>query len=137
MIARQAASFVLVGLAVNASLYAAYLLLTHTLLDSFAAMTVTYCSGVVMGFLLNRRFTFGFEGERAAAFLRYVGAYLLGYVVNLAGLWLLADRCRIPHEIVQGWMILGIAVLIFLFQKYWVFRIRASDSSPRLARPAR
>jgi putative flippase GtrA len=135
MIARQAASFVFVGIAVNASLYAAYLLLTHTLLNSFAAMTVTYCSGVVMGFLLNRRLTFGFEGESAAAFLRYVGAYLLGYVVNLAGLWLLADRCRIPHEIVQ-WMILSIAVLIFLLQKYWVFKIRASDNSPRLARPA-
>jgi putative flippase GtrA len=100
-------------------------------------MTVTYCSGVVIGFLLNRRFTFGFEGERAEAFLRYVGAYVLGYVVNLAALWLLADRCRIPHEIVQGWMILGVAVLMFLLQKYWVFRIRASDSSPRLARPAR
>lgn len=137
MIARQAASFVLVGLSINASLYAAYLLLTHTLLDSSAAMTVTYCSGVVVGFLLNRRFTFGFEGERAAAFLRYVGAYLLGYVFNLAGLWLLADRCRIPHEIVQGWMILAVAVLMFLLQKYWVFRIRASESSPRLARAAR
>jgi putative flippase GtrA len=136
MIARQAASFVLVGLAVNASLYAAYLLLTHTLVDSFAAMTATYCSGVVMGFLLNRRFTFGFEGERAAAFLRYVGAYVFGYLVNFAGLWFLVDRCRIPHEVVQGLIILGVSVLLFFLQKHWVFRIRASDSSPRLARPA-
>jgi putative flippase GtrA len=102
MIARQAASFVLIGLAVNAALYAAYLLLTHTLLGSFAAMTVTYCSGVVMGFLLNRRFTFGFEGRKTAALIRYVGAYLFGYLVNFAGLWLLADRGGIPHEVVQG-----------------------------------
>ena len=129
MIARQAASFVVIGLAVNAALYAAYLFLTHTLLGSFAAMTVTYCSGVVMGFLLNRRFTFGFEGERSAAFARYICAYVFGYLVNFAGLWLLADRCGIPHEIVQGWMILGLAVLLFFLQKYWVFKVSPPSSS--------
>ena len=64
MIARQTASFVLIGLAVNAALYAAYLLLTHTLLGSFAAMTVTYCSGVVMGFLLNRGSLSALRAER-------------------------------------------------------------------------
>jgi putative flippase GtrA len=48
-----------------------------------AAMTLTHCLGVVMGFVLNRGFTFDFEGEKSAAFLRYVCAY----VVNFAGLW--------------------------------------------------
>ena len=96
MIARQAASFVLIGLTFNATLYAAYLLLTHTLLGSFVAMTLTYCLDVVMGFVLNRRFTFGFEGEKSASFIRYVCAYVFGYLVNFAGLWFLVDRVKFP-----------------------------------------
>ena len=122
MIARQALSFALIGVLLNAALYVAYLVLTHTVFDDFVAMTVTYCSGVVMGFMLNRRFTFAFGGEGSAAFVRYVCAYVLGYFINFFGLWLLARNLGIPHEIVQGWMILGIAVLLFLLQKYWVFK---------------
>jgi putative flippase GtrA len=136
MIARQAASFVIIGLAVNAALYAAYLVLTHTLLGAFAAMTVTYCFGVVMGFLLNHRFTFDFDGQKSTAFIRYVGAYLFGYLVNYAGLWLLVDRSGVPHEVVQGWMILGISVLLFFLQKHWVFKNRCLNHSPRLISPS-
>jgi len=132
MIARQAASFILIGLAVNAALYAAYVLLTRTLLSSFAAMTVTYCSGIVIGFLLNRRFTFGFDGQKTAAFVRYAVAYALGYLINFAGLWLLTNRWGIPHEIVQGWLILGIAFLLFFFQKYWIFKVASSSNSAHL-----
>jgi putative flippase GtrA len=132
MIARQALSFAFVVRSVNAAIYAAYLLLNHTVLDHFSAMTVTFCSGVVIGFLLNRRFTFAFGGEGGAAFVRYVCAYVFGYLVNFTGLWILTGRFGIPHEIVQGWMILGIAILLFLLQKYWVFRDRLPSRSARV-----
>ncbi len=135
MIIRQTASFALIGIGVNAALYAAYLVLTHTVLGAFAAMTVTYCSGVVMGFVLNGRFTFRFDGDKGLAFLRYVSAYVLGYLVNLAGLWLLAKRYGIPHEFVQGGMIFGIAAMLFLLQKYWVFSDNSACSVSRPARP--
>ena len=136
MIARQAASFILIGLAVNTALYGAYLILTHTLLSSFSAMTVTYASGVVMGYLLNRRFTFGFDGENSAAFMRYVCVYVLGYLVNFAGLWLLAGPCGIPHEIVQGLMILGVSVLLFFLQRHWVFKNQLASHSARFISPS-
>ncbi len=134
MIARQIASFALMGLLLNSALYAAYILLTHTVLGSLTAMTVTYCSGVIAGFVLNRRFTFGFDGDRSPAFVRYIGAYLLGYLFNFGGLWLLAGRWGIPHEIVQFGMVFGVAALLFLLQKYWVFPDRATYDSSPLAR---
>jgi putative flippase GtrA len=131
MITRQLISFAFVGLLLNSVLYAAYILLTHTMLGSLAAMTVTYCSGVTMGYVLNRRFTFRFNGNGNSAFVPYVGAYLLGYLINFMGLWLLADLWRIPHEIVQFGMVFGIAAMLFLVQKYWVFADRSScDPSP-------
>ena len=131
MIVRQALSFALVGLFVNAALYAGYLVLTNASVGPLTAMTTTYASGVVLGFILNRRFTFGFDGDGNSAFVRYIGAYLLGYLINFAGLWLLAGRWGIPHEIVQFGMVFGVAALLFLLQKYWVFPDRATyDSSP-------
>ena len=133
MIARQLLSFALIGLLLNAALYAAYILLTHTVLGSLTAMTVTYCSGVIMGFVLNRRVTFGFDGDRNSAFVRYIGAYLLGYLINFGGLWLLAGRWGVPHEIVQGGMVFGVAALLFLLQKYWIFADRATSNSSPLA----
>lgn len=121
VIIRQAASFALIGIGVNAALYAAYLILTHTVLGAFAAMTVTYCCGVVTGFVLNGRFTFRFDGDKGLAFLRYVSAYVLGYLVNLAGLWLLVDHLGIAHEWAQGPLTVSIALMLFALQRYWVF----------------
>ena len=72
MIRRQLIRFALVGIFLNASLYAAYLLLTHTVLGSRAAMTITYCAGLLIGFVLNRRITFRFDGANGPALLRYV-----------------------------------------------------------------
>jgi putative flippase GtrA len=133
MIGRQLISFAFVGFLLNSALYGAYILLTHTMLGSLAAMTVTYCSGVIMSFVLNRRFTFVFNGDGNSAFVRFLGAYLLGYLANFGGLWLLAHRCGIPHELVQLGMVFGVAALLFLLQKYWVFAARSSCDSPPLA----
>jgi putative flippase GtrA len=95
-------------------------------------MTVSYCAGVLIGFALNRRITFRFEGASGSALLRYICAYGIGYAINFVGLWLLADHYGIPHEIVQAGMIFGIAVLLFFLQKYWVFKPRRSSHPPRL-----
>src|SRR5208283_1999893 len=75
MMHHQFIRYGVIGLGLNAAGYAAYLLLTHTVLGSRSAMTITYCSGVLIGFLLNRRVTFRFDGDSRQALLRYIGAY--------------------------------------------------------------
>jgi len=124
-----------IGLGLNAAGYAAYLLLTHTLLGSRSAMTITYCSGVLIGYLLNRRITFRFDGDSRWALLRYVGAYAMGYGINFAGLWLFVDYYGAPHEIVQGGIMSVLVVVLFLLQRYWVFPAGGSDYLTRLVRP--
>jgi putative flippase GtrA len=124
-----------IGLAINVTGYASYLVLTHTLLGSRSAMTLTYCSGVLIGFALNRKITFQFAGDRSAAFTRYVAAYALGYGINLAGLWLFVDCFGVAREIVQGDLILCLTVALFLLQRLWVFPIRGSRVFDQMARP--
>ncbi len=75
MIRQQVIRYVAVGLVLNAALYGAYLVLTQSLMGSRSAMTLTYCAGVLTGYLLNREITFRFIGPNGGPLLRYIGSY--------------------------------------------------------------
>jgi putative flippase GtrA len=128
--------FAVVGVLLNATLYAAYLVLTRTVLEARPAMTIVYVAGVLIGFLLNRSITFRFRGRFSAAMARYVAAYALGWAVNWVALWVLVDKARVPHELVQLGMIPTLAVLLFVLQRYWVFPTHARASFTAPLRPA-
>jgi putative flippase GtrA len=104
-------------------LFGLYLLLTSTGLSHVPGMTLVYAVGVAQTFVANRSWTFGHTGAPGAPFARYVATYGLGYLVNLALLTLLVDVAGLPHAWVQGALIFVVAALVFVLQKYWVFRI--------------
>lgn len=117
--------FGVVGLVSNALLFLVYLALTELGIGHKAAMSAVYLLGVVQTFVFNKKWSFRHSGGVSGAFIRYLIAYGLGYLVNLAVLVVLVDSFRFPHQIVQGIMILVLAVLLFLAQKYWVFPPRS------------
>ncbi len=118
----QAWRYAAVGIGSNIALYAAYLLLTHWGLASKLAMTALYWLAVALTFVFNKRWSFGSGGPPKVQFRRYLLAYALGYAVNLSALFLLVDVFGQPHQVAQGILILAIAALLFLLQKFWVFR---------------
>ena len=113
--------FALVGLASNALLYLGYLILTGGGVGHKSAMTLLYALGVAQTFLFNRNWSFRHPGSVQCAFARYVACYAVGYLLNLFVLYLAVDRFGLPHQIIQGIMIVTLAVMLFLVQKYWVF----------------
>ncbi len=119
---RQFSRYVTIGVATNLSLYAAYLLLTALGLDPKAAMTVTYAVGVALSFHLNRRWTFESGLPYLQTLRRFVALYASGYVLNLAGLALFADRLGLPHQWVQIAIMAGLVVYFFTMFRVWVFR---------------
>jgi putative flippase GtrA len=126
--------YALVGFASNALLYAAYLALTRLGAEPKVAMTLLYVAGVAQTFLFNKRWSFRHRGMPGPAFVRYCAAYALGYVFNLLALLLLVDRLAWPHQLVQGVIIVLLALMLFALQKYWVFRPAPSlpsETSPR------
>jgi putative flippase GtrA len=129
MIKRQIGRWLVVGLVTNAVLYLAYLALTLRLLQPKSAMTVVYVVGVFIGFVGHRSWSFEHSGRADAALLRYVGAYAIGYLVNLAGLEFGVSVLGLPHQLVQGAMILIVAVIMFVMQKYFVFSEPGSPGS--------
>ncbi len=118
-----------IGIASNLALYLFYLALAGGIFEPKSAMTITYACGVLVTFLFNRRWTFNHQGPEGHSLLRYVIAYASGYVVNVLALLIFVDYFKFRHEIVQGCMIILLAILLFLLQKYWVFRAASANGT--------
>ncbi len=118
---QQFVRFALVGFASNLLSYALYIALTKFGLNPKLSMSLLYCTGVFQTFFFNKKWSVRFEGAARSSLVRYVIAYALGYFINLAALVLLVDGARFPHQLVQGVMIIIVAVMLFLVQRYWVF----------------
>ncbi len=127
----QAVRYLAVGVASNLVLYLLYLLFTWAGVGHKSAMTGLYLLGVLQTFVFNRSWSFQHTGHAPSALLRYTFAYAGGYLLNLAMLLLLVDRWGLPHQPVQGAMILLLAGILFLLQRYWVFPpVSRAGSSP-------
>ena len=121
--------FAIVGILSNGLLYLFYLGLTSSGVGHKLAMSILYAVGIMQTFLFNKKWTFQHNGETRRAFVRYWLAYAIGYVLNLVALIVLVDWARFPHQVVQGAMILVLAVFLFLLQKFWVFEESQSKHS--------
>jgi putative flippase GtrA len=120
---QQLLRFGLVGLISNLALYLLYLGLTKAGMGHKLAMSMLYIFGILQSYSLNKKWTFRYRGLMTASFLRYISMYLTGYLINLIALIVFDNKLGYPHQLVQGMMILFIATLMFISQKYWVFRV--------------
>jgi putative flippase GtrA len=119
--ARQFARYAVVGFASNALLYLGYLGLAAQRVGPKLAMTFMYVIGVALTFAFNKHWTFGNHSKGSHVFFRYCLVYGAGYALNFVALLGLVDRLHFPHEVVQGLLILVVAAILFLLQKFWVF----------------
>ena len=126
--------YALVGICLNATFYAAYLLLAWLLRGTEAAMTITFCVGTYVSFVAHRDVTFRHRGDRHAALRRFLVCYGILYVIDFAALWIFVRRLDVPHQIVQGGAVVVLALLGFAMQKYIVFPVA---TVPTGAVPAR
>lgn len=129
---RQFLKYAVVGVASNVAVYIVYLLLAATIFEPKIAMTISYALGVFLSYLFNRRWTFKYRGARGYSLMRYVMAYGFGYMINLSALLIFVDYLHLAHEIVQGCMVFAVAIVLFLLQKYWVFRAATEHNAPRI-----
>ena len=119
---QQLLRFCVVGVGLNVSLFFVYLLLVDTGATPKIAMTAVYVSGVTLGFMLHRKWSFVSRSAPMQDWVGYVAVCLGGYVLNLSVLWLCVDRLGWAHGWVQGAMVLVVAGLTFSLNKVWVFR---------------
>lgn len=130
-ISTQFIRFAVVGLASNALLFIVYLLLTDRGLGHKSAMSLLYVIGTIQTFYFNRRWSFQHAGASRRSFPRYLGLYLTAWIVNWLALAYLVDILGLPHRAVQAVLILMVAALLFLAQRFWVFGTTPGVESDR------
>lgn len=119
---RQFIRYCITGVIHNGTGYLLYLLVTWLGAEPKIAMTVLFVIGVAISFLLNRNWSFADKGSVSGSLTRFVIVYMTGYGLNLMALMVFFDRLGYPHQWVQGIATIVIAVVLFLLNRYFVFR---------------
>lgn len=84
-----------------------------------SALVLTYVAGVLFNFMTTRRFVFSRSAR--ASLLRFIGAYVVIYFINL-GLYKLAEAAGAGPLVAQALCLPVVAVFSFLLFKFQVFK---------------
>lgn len=126
---RQFIRWALVGVAVNAIGYIAFLGMVYAGLHHQLAATAVFSIAVLVAYVANRSWSFGHQGGVTRSFANYMVLNLLAWVLNVLVLFIFVDVMGFHHAPVQGIAILVIACLTFIGQRYWVFASSQIDTT--------
>ncbi|MBU2623850.1 MAG: GtrA family protein [Proteobacteria bacterium] len=114
--------YVVVGAAMNGCGFLLYALFTTLGVSPVLTISIFYPIYIGLAFYLNKKWSFNHKGRISASAVRYLISYIGCYVLNVAVLKFFSGYLGYPHLVVQAIAILVFALLLFLAQKYWVFR---------------
>jgi putative flippase GtrA len=120
----QLLRFVLVGGLNTVLTTGLYLLLVYLGVYYHIALACDYATGILIGFLLNRKWTFSATQGKSGSFLRYLSTYLAVYAGNAALLTFIVEAGWLGPKIGQIVALAIVSGARFVLQKYWVFRHR-------------
>ncbi len=129
----QLVRYGLVGLLVNLFGYLVYLGVTWLGVSPKAALTLLYPVGVLYGYFLHARYSFGYQGKTGSSLGRYGLAHVFGYLTNVGMLFVLVDILGYPHQAVQLAAIFVVAGQLFLTFKFFVFKTRPASRTAAAA----
>lgn len=111
----------LLGITINFFGYLVYLWITYLGVSPKVTMSFSYGIGVMVGFWGIRKYIFAHEGELLEAGFRYLLVHSVGYLINLALLIVMVDIYEFPHQWVQAFAVLIVALFLFVSFKMFVF----------------
>ena len=83
---------------------------------------IGYGVGLLLGFLLNRAWTFRYAGNIWWASCRYIVAFLFAYSCNLVVVLALINEAGVNSYLAQTFGVLPYTIVFFLLSKYFVFQ---------------
>lgn len=119
---KQIIRYGIVGVLNNSLGYFIYLLMTYFWLEPEIAITILYPVGATTAYFGHSKYAFSYQGVKKHALWRYIVAHLISYGVNLLMLYILWEKFKFPHQVVQASAIFICAGTLFLLFKYFVFR---------------
>jgi len=119
--------YAVVGATANIFGFLLYALFTELGVSPVLTISIFYPVHIGIAFYLNKRWSFNFKGRLSASAVRYLAAYAGCYGLNVAMLKFFNGYLGYSHLIVQAIAIVVIALLLFLAQKFWVFRVQGAS----------
>jgi putative flippase GtrA len=114
--------FLLVGGLNTLLMYLLYLGLIYIGFHYILALVAEYVCGIVLGFVMNRYWTFASHGRQENSFYRYALTYVGVFMGNLLLLALIVELGLLGPALGQLVAFGLVTVAAFLSQNYWVFR---------------
>ncbi|RVA54582.1 GtrA family protein [Mesorhizobium sp. M7A.F.Ca.US.001.01.1.1] len=106
-------------------------------LGDILANATGYAAGLVLGFFLNRQWTFSrADGFQPGTALRYGGVFLVAYSINLAVVIAARSAGIVENPLVHLAGICVYSVVFYLGSAHFVFVGRGDDSTDRTSRVA-
>jgi putative flippase GtrA len=128
---RRIVHFVLIGLLSTAVSYLVFIALIRLGLHYALASVASWAAGLAVGFVLNRRFTFGITGpeRRTRDFGLYVIGALLQLLLGLTGYAITIGRLGLNPTLAFAINLPITTAFSFLFLRFVTFR-RAAQPQP-------
>ncbi|MCG8506015.1 MAG: GtrA family protein [Sphingomonadales bacterium] len=131
MMARQFARFLIVGLANTfAGLAIIYAAKYFAGAGDVVANAIGYGVGLAVSFVLNKSWTFAHSGDNIRTVGRFLSAFAVCYLLNLATVLGLISLANVDPYIAQALGIPPYTVSFFLFSRYWIFKKSSSNTKP-------
>ena len=119
---RQEFRFIIVGILNTIVGYGVYALLVFVGLNYLIANTISTIIGVIHSYIWNRLYTFKSNNKVKTEVPRFIGVYLLSYIIGMITLYIFKDILNISSYI-AGFINLFITTLVSFFgHKYFSFR---------------
>lgn len=119
----QALRYITLGVMANAAGFLFYILLVQAAgLQPIASMSIVYISICTCTYFGNKAWTFSDRSRVSRSAFIYFMVQAIGYLANLGIMVLLNSKLGLAHAYVQSFAIIVVAPLLFLLNKYVVFR---------------
>ena len=122
---RRFARFAVVGVIATATHATVFAVAIEALrIEAVAANALAFCVAVLVGYALNRRWTFAAHGGQGARLWRYVVGALAGLAVNSAIMYAVVHVAKASPYLGLVLGIVTVPPLTFALNQLWVFRRR-------------
>ncbi len=128
LIKKQFIRYVIVGLSTNVAGFLIYILVTSLGVSPILTISIFYLIYICLSFYFNKTWSFGHHSQRAVSAMKYLIVYCSCYILNVILLAYFNSYLGFSHLIVQAGAIVPIALLLFVAQRYWVFRTQATST---------
>jgi putative flippase GtrA len=93
-------------------------------MSSIAANIAGFACGIAFSFFTSRRYIFRSQGSVAADLVRYLGAFSVAFVCNLAVLYATVNWLKLNATLGQISAVCSYVVALYLLNRFFVFRAR-------------